>query len=226
MTHFLLPEGSEVLRLVKFMKKCIITISRNYGAGAGEIGRRLSADLNIPFYDKEILHLASKSSGLAPEVLEANDERPGGKMLYRIIKSLRPPINDTDSDDPFVSDEKTFRYESAIIKQLAEEQSCVIIGRCADYLLKDRSDTARIFIHASQEFRLQRMSCLLQLPNHEVLKILKKTDRVRQAYYNYFTGAEWHNALNYDLTIDTEVLSIEKSVQLIKDYLTLRGFLE
>lgn len=221
-----MPEGSEVLRLVKIMKKCIITISRNYGAGAGEVGRRLSADLNIPFYDKEILHLASQSSGISPEVLEETDERPGGKMLYRIIKSLHPPINDTDSNDPFIRDEKAFRYESAIIQKLAEEHSCIIVGRCADYLLKNRSDAVRIFIHASQEFRLQRMSCLLQLSNQEVLKILKKTDRVRQAYYNYFTGNEWHNALNYDLTIDTEVLGIEKSVQLIKDYLALRGFLE
>ena len=140
--------------------------------------------------------------------------------------SLIGGCNDTDSNDPFIRDEKAFRYESAIIQKLAEEHSCIIVGRCADYLLKDRSDAVRIFIHASQEFRLQRMSCLLQLSNQEVLKILKKTDRVRQAYYNYFTGNEWHNALNYDLTIDTEVLGIEKSVQLIKDYLTLRGFLE
>lgn len=205
------------------MGKCIITISRNYGAGAGEIGRRLAADLNIPFYDKEILHLASKSSGVDPAVLEENDERPGGKMLYRIIKSLKPPISDTDSDDPFISDEKTFRYESAIIRQLAQEQSCIIIGRCADYLLKDHPNTARIFIHASQEYRIERMSRILQLSNNETLKILKKKDRMRQAYYNYFTGGQWQNSLNYDLTIDTEVLGIEKSVQLIKDYLKIRG---
>ncbi len=208
------------------MGKCIITISRNYGSGAGEIGRKLAANLNIPFYDKEILHLASKSSGINPSILEENDEQPGGKMLYRIIKSLKPPISDTDSDDPFISDEKIFRYQSAIIRQLAEEQSCVIVGRCANYLLKDYPNTARIFIHASQKYRLERMSRLLQLSNNETLKILKKKDRVRQAYYNYFTGDQWQNALNYDLTIDTEVLGIETSVQLITDYLKLRGLLE
>lgn len=207
------------------MGKCIITISRNYGAGAGEIGRQLAADLGIPFYDKEIIHLASKSSGIDPSILEKNDERPGGKMLYRIIKTLKPPANDTESDDPFIRDEKTFRYESEIIRQLAEQESCIIVGRCADYLLKDHPDAAHVFIHANEEFRLRRMSRMLQLPDSEVLKILRKTDRVRQAYYNYFTGNEWHNALNYDLTLDTGVLGIPNSIQLIKDYLNLRGLL-
>lgn len=203
-------------------QKVVITISRQYGSGGRTIGEMLAKKLNIHYYDKELLRLASEDSGINEGLFENADEKVKMRQLFSIVKNvyhgqLIPP----ESED-FVTSNNLFNYQAKVIKELAQEQSCVIIGRCADYVLKDYDNVLSVFIHAPFDYCMEQASKKLSMPSKEMEKYILKTDRRRAEYYKYHTGREWTDARNYDLCLDSSKLGFDRCVEEIISYLKVR----
>lgn len=202
------------------MDKTVITIARQYGSGGRMIGRKLAEKMNIHYYDRELLHLASNESGIDKELFYKADETLRKSFFDHIArKKYKEGWISPDSDD-FTSDDNLFRFQAKIIRGLAEKESCVIIGRCADYILRDYENVLRVYVHAPFEERLKTVLELSPLTEEEARKQMEKTDRLRTEYYSYYTGGRfWHSAENYNLCIDTSRIDTEQSVELIMQYL-------
>lgn len=204
------------------MEKVVITIARQYGSGGRTVGEMLANKLGIHYYDKELMRLASEDSGINEKLFVKADEKAKNQSLFRIAKNvyngeLIPP----ESDD-FVSDDNLFNYQAKIIKQLAEEESCVIIGRCADYILKDYDNVLSVFVHAPKEFCMEQAAKKLSMSSKEIEKYIAKTDKRRSDYYKYYTGREWTDARNYDLCLDSSKLGFDRCVEEIEAYMKVR----
>lgn len=200
----------------------VITIAREYGSGGRTIGEMLAKDLNIHYYDKELMKLASDDSGINEALFARADEKIKSTSLFRIAKSaysgeLIPP----ESDD-FVSNDNLFNYQAKIIRQLAEEESCVIIGRCSDYILKDYENVLSVFIHAPLDFCLEQAAKKHSMSPKELEKFVEKTNKNRAEYYKYYTKRNWTDAKNYDLCLDSSKLGFERCVEEIKAYMDVR----
>ena len=204
------------------MEKVIVTIARQYGSGGKTIGTMLAEDLGIKAYSREILRLASEESGINEALFNKADERLKSTSLFGIMKreykgELIPP----ESDD-FTSNSTLFKYQAKVIKALAEEESCVIIGRCADFILKDRPNVVSVFVHASPEYCLEQAIAKGANGGKDVERFIQKTDKYRAEYYRYYTGQDWNDARNYDLCLNSEKLGFEKCVEAIKSYIQVR----
>jgi len=200
----------------------VITIAREYGSGGRTIGEMLAKDLNIHYYDKELMKLASDDSGINEALFAKADEKIKATSLFRIAKSaysgeLIPP----ESDD-FVSNDNLFNYQAKIIRELAEEESCVIIGRCSDYILKDYDNVLSVFIHAPLDFCLEQAAKKHSMSPKELEKFVERTNKRRAEYYKYYTGRNWTDAKNYDLCLDSSKLGFERCVEEIKAYMNVR----
>ena len=205
----------------------VITLGRKYGSGGGEVAKKLSEKLGIPYYDKEILQMVADESGIKESYFHLADERAGDKILYKIMKSMAPKISSPSVDGNILSDDNLFMFQSQVIQKLAEQESCIIIGRCADVVLKDHPRVARIFINADKIPRMFRLKERLGVDtNKEIEKIMKNTDKQRSEYYNYYTGKKWADMNNYDLILDSGVLGIDTCVDVIAAYAEIRGFKE
>jgi len=207
------------------MQKAVITIAREYGSGGRIVGKMLSEELGIPYYDRQLLQLASDDSGIN-ELLFANaDEKLKGTALFKIAKRVyNGELISPDKED-FVSNDNLFNYQAKIIRELAEEDSCVIIGRCADFVLKDNPNVLRVFVHADEEKRLERTKESRPMPEKELKKHIADVDKRRGAYYKYHTGKEWSDARNYDLCVDTSKIGYRGCVDAIKNMLEIKGLL-
>lgn len=204
------------------MEKIVITIARQYGSGGRTVGEMLANDLNVHYYDKELMKLASDDSGINEALFVKADEKVKNTLLFRVAKNayngeLIPP----ESED-FVSNDNLFNYQAKIIKQLAEEESCVIIGRCADYILKDYDNVLSVFVHAPKDFCIEQAAKKLSMSSKEIEKYIARTDKRRADYYKYHTGREWTDARNYDLCLDSSKLGFERCVEEIKAYMKVR----
>ena len=202
------------------MEKFVITVARETGSGGHNITRKLSEALGVPYYDRDLLRKASEVSGIHERLFGAADERIGLKeMLSAAEKVYTGEVLPPDSDD-FTSTRNLFSFQAKIIKELAETESCIILGRCANYLLADRRDVLRVFIHAPLEAREERVaSYSLAWSPREVTKYIRLEDKRRASYYRYYTGEEWRDAAGYDLSLDSGVLGEEGCVQRILDVL-------
>lgn len=203
-------------------KKVVITIARQYGSGGRTIGEMLANDIGIHYYDKELIKLASEDSGINERLFVNADEKIKMNKLFKLVKNvyngqLIPP----ESDD-FVSDNNLFNYQAKVIKQLAEEESCVIIGRCADYVLKDYDNVLSVFIHAPKDYCMEQAAKKVSMPPRELEKYIAKTDKRRAEYYKFYTGREWTDARNYDLCLDSSKLGFERCVEEIQAYIKVR----
>ena len=205
----------------------IITIGRQYGSGGREIGQHLSAALSIPFYDKDILRMNSQESGLKESYFYLADEKAGDRLLYRIINSLKPELTQPSFGSDLVSSDNLFRFQSTVIRKLAAEESCILIGRCADYVLEGTEgiNLVRIFLYADLDYRIRRITRLGYYDSSDVVKNIKRMDKERRDYYRYYTGRSWEHPGNYDLTVNTASLDIDDTVALITHYLELKGYL-
>lgn len=203
------------------MDQYVITIARGYGSGGKTIGKMLSEKLDIPFYDRELLRMASDDSGIHERLFGQADERvkPGlRKPFGKVYKGdLLPP----ESDD-FVSDDNLFNYQAKIIKELADTRSCVIVGRCADFILQDRPNVVKLFVHAPFESCVKTVMDMYALPQKEAEKKIQDTDRHRSAYYKYYTRRNWDNAQNYDLCLNSAELGFDKCVEIVEAYMNIR----
>lgn len=203
------------------MDHYVITIARGYGSGGKTIGKMLSEKLDIPFYDRELLRMASDDSGIHERLFGQADERvkPGlRKPFGRVYKGeLLPP----ESDD-FISDDNLFNYQAKIIKEPADTCSCVIVGRCADFILQGRTNVVKLFVHAPFESCVKTVMDMYALPQKEAEKKIQDTDRHRSAYYKYYTGRNWDNAQNYDLCLNSAELGFDKCVEIVEAYMNIR----
>ena len=162
-------------------EKYVITIARGYGSGGRTIGKLLSKNLGIPFYDREIIYMASEDSGINLELFGKLDEKVHKGIFDPPTKKYTGKLIPPESSD-FVSDENLFNYQAKIIKELADKESCIIVGRCADYVLKDRTDVARVFVWAPMENCIKNVMALEPLNEKEAEREIKKIDRYRREY--------------------------------------------
>ncbi|MDR2545887.1 MAG: cytidylate kinase-like family protein [Lachnospiraceae bacterium] len=204
------------------MDKIIITIARQYGSGGRTVGEMLANSLGIKYYDKEILKMASDESGINEGLFERADERLKSTRLFKIARKayngeLIPP-----ESDEFTSNDNLFNYQAKIIRDLAAEESCVIIGRCADYILRGYDNVASVFVHAPEDFCITEAMKKLSLPLREIDKFITKTDKRKADYYKYYTGREWTDARNYHLCLDCSKLGFILCMEEIMAYLKIR----
>ena len=200
-------------------KKTVIAINRGFGSGGRIIGGMLSERLGVHFYDKELIYLASEESGINAALFGQADEnlrKSFFKKNFVYDHKILPP----DSSD-FTSDDNLFNYQAKIIRDLAEESSCVIVGRCADFILRDMPNVISVFVYASQDACVKNVCELYGVDEKEALKIITKTDKRRADYQRYYSGTEWDNARNYDLSLDSSKLGFEKCVDIIEDYIKI-----
>ncbi len=196
----------------------IITIGRQYGSGGKEIAGILSKELDIPFYDKDLITRAAKDSGFCEEMIQFHDERPTNSFLYNLVMDTYSfGYNSATMMDMPIS-QRVFLAQFDAIKKIANEGPCVIVGRCADYALADYKNAVHIFIHADEASKIERLMKKYDLTEQKAREAMIKKDRQRQSYYNYYSSKKWGRADSYDLTLNSAKLGIEGTVKLIKDY--------
>ncbi len=195
----------------------IITIGRQLGSGGRTIGEKLASKMNFSFYDKELIGLASKESGLGKEFFEQVDEKTSHRFFGGAFG-----IHNVYSEDTFINNylnsETLFNIQSDVIRNIANEHSAVIVGRCADYVLKDHKYCLNIFINASFDDRIKRVMGYEHISEQKALELIEKTDKKRAAYYNYFSNKTWGAAESYHLCIDSSVLGIDETVNFIEKF--------
>lgn len=199
------------------MEHKVITISRQYGSGGRIIAKRLAEELNIPFYDNELINLAAEKTGLSAECFQDAELVSRGNLLFSLT-SLTPMMDNYG----LPLNEKIFLVQSQVIKEVAEQGSCVIVGRSADYVLADFPNCINIFIYAEVDDRVKRAVEEYGLESKHAESTVLRTDKKRAGYYNYFAGRKWGKTENYDLCINTSKMSIDDVVAVLKDYIEKR----
>ena len=200
----------------------IITVGRQYGSGGRYVAKLLAEELDIPFYDKELLAEASKDSGLCTEVLENYDEKNTRGLLFSLISGVQTHGDSGTMYMDMPLNHKIFLAQFDTIRRLADKGPCVIVGRCADYVLRDHENVLNVFIKASQEDRIKRIVTYYGADPIKAEEILKKADKQRASYYNYYATGTWGDVSNYDLCVDTGTLGIPGTVELIKKCVRIR----
>ena len=203
--------------------KTIITIGRQFGSAGREIGEKLAKEFNIPCYDKELLTRAAKESGFCEELIQNHDERPTNSFLYNLVMDTYSfGYNAAGLIDMPIS-QKVFLAQFDAIKKMAEEGPCIIVGRCADYALADYDNCLSIFIHADKACKVKRIMEKYSLTESKAKDMIAKKDRQRQSYYNYYSNKKWGQASSYNLSIDSGILGIDGTVDLIKTFIDSIG---
>ena len=202
------------------MKHIIINVGRQVGAGGQEIGRMLAQDFEAKFYDRELLNLAAKESGFSEKIFKQNDEKKG--FLRGLFNIQAPHMIGGSLYGSNFSQDSLFQFQSDAIRKAASEGSCVFLGRCADYILRDFDNVVNVFITASMDFRVDVVSKVKQLDAEHARKLIEHVESRRAQYYNYYTGKRWGAAESYDLCIDASILGLEETEKLIADYIRKR----
>lgn len=206
------------------METYAITIARELGSGGSRIGRMLAQRLGYGLYDREILKLAAIDSGIGEEVFSRGDEQMTRFNLFRAVRMANdgkfvpsPP----DQDDQ-ISDENLFRYQARVIRQIADDENCVIVGRCGDYILRNHPNVLNVFVHAPLDQRIASIMEVEGIDATEAERRIRRTDKRRAEYYRFFTGLDWQDAKHYDLCLNTGKVSFETGVDMIEACLKLR----
>lgn len=195
----------------------IITIARQYGSGGREVGQKLAQILGVKCYDRDLLSLAAEKSGLSEEALHHAEEKAASSLLYTLVMSSNMYHSNVDRFNVPIND-KLFCVQSEIIREIAERESCVIVGRCADYVLAEHPHVVRVFIYADFEARVQRICREHNLSEADAREKIVKTDKRRANYYNYYTSHKWGKLDNYDLALATDKIGIDATARFIADY--------
>lgn len=202
----------------------VVTIARGFGSGGKEIGSRLSKALGIPCYEKEILQMAADETGLGLGIFQQVDEKVRGSYIRKTLQSFKPPqavVEPTEKN--FVSDENLFQIQAEIIKTLAKTQSCIIIGKCADHLLRGYDNVVSVYVEAPRAACVQTVMEKLNVPEKRAHQLIRDTDRYRSNYYWYYTrGGDWTNPVNYDMTLNSASLGWDRCVRMIEACLRVK----
>lgn len=204
------------------MENFIVTIARGFGSGGKTIGEMLAKKLNVEYYDKDLIRMASDASGINEQLFGQSDEKLKSSIFGKPSVYKGGVISPSESG--FTSEENLFNYQAMVIKQLEQEgKSCVIVGRCADYVLKDCPRVVRVFIYADEEHCVENVAAVRGIYDRkEALKTIAATDKARAAYYKAHTGREWIDARNYDLCLNSGELGFDKCVEMISEYIKIR----
>lgn len=203
------------------MEKYIITITRSYGSGGLQIGKLLSEALDIPYYNDDIITKASETSGIKQELFITHDEELKNSFFKRLASTGYKGKLLSPDNPKFTSEENLFNFKAAVIKEFANEGSCIIIGRCADYILKDYDRVIRLFVHAPEDTCIKNVQSVHGVSYDEAKKRVLEINQKRKEYYEYYTQQKWHNAENYDLCLNTEMLSFDTCVEIVKGYIEI-----
>lgn len=199
--------------------KFVVNIGRQLGSGGREIGGKLAARLCIGFYDSELIRLASEESGLCYEFFEKADERASQGIIGGLLGMRFPFVSDGAIPAAnCLSNDALFKVQSDVIRRLAEEKSCLFVGRCADYILRDNPRCVNVFISCSHEERIRRLCRLHSISGREAEERMNKADKKRAEYYNYYSNKKWGAAETYHLCIDSSVLGIDGTVDFIEEF--------
>lgn len=208
--------------------KLVITIERKYGSGGRIVGRKLADRLGIPFYDDEILSMTAEKSAVGEQYFRLADEKAGNNLLRRIVGGIsRTPLGTPKIDGDVTSPENLFRFQSAVIRELAEKESCVIVGRCADFILEaaHKEDLVRVFVDADTPSCIRRtMEVDGMTDTRQALEKMNRITKQRREYHKYFTGKEWESIENYDLMINSSKIELDEVVDVIISYIEKRGY--
>lgn len=203
------------------MQNYVITIARENGSDGETIGEALAERLQIPYYNRDILRMASDDSGINEHLFANAEDSFKKSLLFRVAKgAYNGEVIPPDRDD-FVSNENLFRYQAKIMLGLAEHESCVMIGRCADFILRDRPNVLRVFIHAPEDVRAARLMKRLNCSEAEARKQMRLVDKRRADYYHAFTGSDWRDAGHYDMCFDSNHMGQEKILRFILGYMNV-----
>lgn len=197
----------------------IYTIGREFGSGGKKVGEELAERLGIKLYDKELLQHAAKESGFCEEIFENHDEKPTNSFLYSLVMDTYSVSG--YSSAPFLDmplNHKVFLAQFETIKKIAARESCVIVGRCADYALSENPDCINVFIHADLEKRMKEVSKRLNITENKAKDIIQKKDKQRASYYNYYTSKKWGDSISYHMTLDAGKLGVDGCVDMILKY--------
>ena len=197
----------------------IYTIGREFGSGGKDVGVALAKRLGIKCYGKELLAEAAKESGFCAEIFENHDEKPTNSFLYSLVMDTYSFGG--YSSAPFLDmplNHKVFLAQFDTIKKIADKESCVFVGRCADYALADHKNCLNIFVHAKPEYRISRVAEEMKLSFNKAKDMVQKTDKQRASYYNYYTSKKWGDSRSYDLCLDSGQIGFEGCVDIILAY--------
>ena len=200
----------------------VITIGRQAGSGGKKIGELLAKEFGIKCYDKELLAAAAKNSGICQELFESHDERPTNSFLYSLVMDTYSLGYTSSSYLDMPINHKIFLAQFDAIKQIAESESCVIIGRCADYALAEHKNLLTVFINADEEDRIVRIAETQSISEDKAKDLMIKIDKKRSSYYNYYSNKHWSDSKSYDLCINSSRLGLEGCVELIKNYIAIK----
>ncbi len=201
----------------------IVNVGRQLGSGGREIGEKLAARLGIDFFDKELLTLASKESGLCPEFFEKADEKTSQSIVSGFLGMRFSFISESAMvTNNCLSNDALFKVQSDVIRRLSGEKSCLFVGRCADYITRDHPRSVNVFISADKKDRIARICRLQNIGEHEAEAIINKTDKKRADYYNYYSYKKWGEASSYHLCINSSLLGVEGTVDFIEQFIRKR----
>lgn len=204
------------------MENIVVTIARQYGSGGKTIGEMYAKEMGIPCYGSNLLQMASEESGINETLFRRLDEKLRNSPLLRMTTDVYDGKVIPPGNKDFVSAKNLFNYQAEVIKRLAKTETCVIVGRAADFVLKDYPNVVSVFVHASEEFNLARAMERNSMTTEEMKKFIATTDKYRSEYYKHYTGREWSDARNYDLCLNSGKLGFEKCVEEIKAYIKVR----
>ena len=203
----------------------VVTIGRQFGSGGRRIGKALAEKLGIPFYDKKLITLVAQKSGLDPDFVRSIDEKATNSLLYSLSIGAAATLENGFRLDPQIPmNDRLFLLQHDIIRQISADP-CVIVGRCSDYILRDREDCLRVFIYADMEKREEYAKKHYKIPDNKVSSVIHKTDKSRANYYNYYSSGKWGFPENYDLCINSGTLGAKGTVELIEFCLQERGMI-
>lgn len=203
--------------------KKIITITRQYGSGGHDIGKLLAQKLDIPFYDKELISLAAKESGVSPEVFAQADEKRSYSLLYSLSTGLYTYGNGYSTMGDLPMNDRLYILQHKIIKEKAEKETFVVVGRCADYILKEYDNVVKVFVYADIDARTRRAVERQDIEPSRARQAVAKADKNRANYYSFYSGQKWGAPENYDLCINSTRLSAEQAADIVIEYIKILG---
>lgn len=197
----------------------VITISRQYASGGREIGKIIAQHYGIPFYDNDLIALAAKESGFTENFFEKQEDKASNSLIYSIAMGLNVFGAHGYSKEVLSIDDKVFLAQSDVIRKVANEGPCVIIGRCADYILRDQVKTVNVFLWGQIEARIQRAIEVYGMSHSKAEENVLKVDKKRANYYNYHSDRKWGRSDNYDISLQTDIIGIENTAKMIINYI-------
>lgn len=203
-------------------ERTVITIGREFGSGGHEIGMKLAEKLGIKCYDKELLELAAKESGLCEELFASQDEKPTNSFLYSLVMDTYSLGYSSGNYADMPINHKVFLAQFDAIKKIASEGPCILVGRCADYALEDNENLLSVFIHADLDARIRRIARIYDLTDAKAKDMIMKTDKKRASYYNYYSNKKWGSAESYHMSLDSSVLGIDGTAEAIEKLVELK----